>query len=126
MGVERVVARRRAERRALVDSARRYVRVLAARLDVRAAVVIGSVARGDFNRWSDVDVLVLAEPLPERALDRLTALEPRPAGLQPIGWTPGEWEREVERRNPMAVEALERGIWLVGSPEALSALPRRR
>jgi hypothetical protein len=119
MSVERVVERRRGERHALLAGARRFVLATAGRVKMRAAVVIGSVARGDFNRWSDVDVLVIAEELPARALDRLTLLEPRPAGIQPIAWTAAEWQRELGRGNPMAVEALERGVWLLGSPDLL-------
>jgi uncharacterized protein len=76
-------------------------------------VVIGSVARADFNRWSDIDVLVIADRFAERVLDRLTAL------VQPIPWTPAEWHDQLARRNPMPREALERGVWLVGSPDEL-------
>ena len=115
MGVERVLERRRAWRDALVEDARRFADALARRVELRAAVVIGSVARGDFNRWSDVDVLVIADALPARALDRLTACEPRPPMIQPIPWTPDEWRRERSRGNPIALEALDRGIWLRGS-----------
>jgi predicted nucleotidyltransferase len=123
MDVERVVERRRLERQALLAGARGFVVEVAGRVKLRAAVVIGSVARGDFNRWSDVDVLVIADELPARALDRLTLLEPRPAGVQPIAWTPAEWHREVGRGNPMAVEALERGVWLLSSPDSLGPRP---
>ena len=37
-----------------------------AALPIEVATVIGSVARGDFNVWSDVDVLVVSEALPSR------------------------------------------------------------
>ena len=119
MGFERVVERRRTERRELIGQARRFATDIAASVDVRAAVVIGSVARGDFNRWSDIDVLIIAEGLPARALDRLTLLSSRPPGVQPIAWTSAEWEREVARGNPMALEALEKGVWLAGSADEL-------
>jgi hypothetical protein len=33
--------------------------------------------------------------------------------------TPAEWHDQLARRNPMAREALERGVWLVGSPHEL-------
>lgn len=119
MRAEHVLDRRRAWRDELVGQARAYVVDLGARVGLRAAVVIGSVARGDFNRWSDVDLLVIAEGLPERSLDRLAALEPRPGGIQPIPWTPEEWRKERARENPIAAEALLTGIWLHGSASAL-------
>jgi uncharacterized protein len=119
MAVERVLGRRRAARDALLERAREFTSGIPPSLCVQAAVVIGSVARGDFNRWSDIDVIVIADRFTERVLDRLTALEPRPALVQPIPWTPAEWHEQLARRNPMAREALERGVWLVGSPDEL-------
>jgi len=121
MGVEHVLRRRRAWRDGLIEDARRFVHDVERRLELRAAVVIGSVARGDFNQWSDVDVLVIADALPERGLDRLKALDPRPAMIQPIPWTPEEWRRALARGNPMAAEARDRGVWLLGSPADLRA-----
>ncbi|MGI8900679.1 MAG: nucleotidyltransferase domain-containing protein [Nocardioides sp.] len=56
-------------------------------LGIRAVVVFGSVARGDFNVWSDIDVLVVADNLPARRLDRLGAIDPRPGPVQPLAWT---------------------------------------
>jgi predicted nucleotidyltransferase len=66
----------------------------------------GSVARGDFNVWSDVDVVVVAEDLPARAPERSSILaEDAPAGVQPVGFTPGEFRDAVRRSNPLAVDA---------------------
>lgn len=124
MGAERVLERRRAQRNVLVENARRFADELTERIELRAAVVIGSVARGDFNVWSDVDLLVIADALPARSLERLAAVEPRPPLIQPIPWTPAEWRSELGRRNPMALEAMERGIWLRGSPDDLDVDPR--
>ncbi len=114
-----VIARRRAERAALIGVARRFADDLDPGLGVRAVVVFGSVARGDFNVWSDIDVLVVADHLPARALDRFAALgEPVPR-LQAVPWTPAEWRRERRRSNPIAVEAVDDGVWLVGSVDGL-------
>jgi len=84
---------------------------------VRAVVVVGSVARGDFNEWSDV--IVVAERLPARFLDRQAAVEPRPPDVQPFVWTLAEWRTENDGRNPLAVEARAAGVWLRGAPEGL-------
>lgn len=119
--VDAVLERRRAERRELVARARRFAAALPADLSVRAVVVFGSVARGDFNLWSDVDVLVVADRLPERLLDRLDALGRPPPRVQPVAWTPGEWRAQRRRDNPIAAEALADGVWLVGGPADLQA-----
>lgn len=119
MGVESVIARRRAEREQLLDRGRSFVVGLRSRLALRAAVVFGSVARGDFNRWSDIDLLVLAEELPTSADERLDALGTWPPGVQPIVWTPREWRDQLARGNPIATEAVAAGIWLAGAKEEL-------
>lgn len=106
-----IAERRRRERDQLVDAARRYATELAGRVELVRAVVAGSVARGDFNVWSDIDVVVVAEELPSRASDRAALLlEDAPAWLQPVGYTPGEHARELERGNPLLVEAVEAGV----------------
>ena len=112
---EKVHQRRRAEREGLMARARQFADGLDPALGVKAVVVFGSVARGDFNVWSDVDVLVVAERLPESPLDRLDALGLRPPAVQPVAWTPEELRRQLERGNRIAREALERGVWLVGA-----------
>jgi uncharacterized protein len=116
MGVDAVVARRRRERRELIDRARRWASSLD--LEVRAAVVFGSVARGDFNLWSDVDVLLVTPDVSGSPLDRAVRLGARPPRVQPLAWTPGEARQELARRNPIAEEAVAAGVWLIGSPEA--------
>ncbi len=110
-----VLAERRAEQERLLGLARDYIRRLSGRIPVLAAVVVGSVARGDFNVWSDVDVLVVAEDLPERAPERAAALGlDAPARVQPVGFTPRELAEAARRGNPLAREALEVGVVLTG------------
>jgi len=66
-------------------------------------------------------VLVVADYLPDRPLDRLDALGPRPELVQPVAWTPRELRAQRRRNNPIAREALEHGRWLLGTPEAVTA-----
>ena len=81
-------------------------------------VVFGSVARGDFNVWSDLDVLVVAERLPDRWDDRLKMLwVDRPPRLSPLAWTPDELRSRYRRRDPIAVEAVERGVVMAGDTD---------
>ena len=106
---------RLAERDRLVALAGTYVEGLARRLSVMAAAVVGSVARGDFNVWSDVDVVVVSAELPERGPDRGAVLgEDAPPSVQPVGFTPDEFETAWRRRNPMVLEATSVGIALAG------------
>jgi len=115
-GVAAVVARRRAEQAAAVEAARRYGAGLPAELGVVGVVVFGSYARGDFNTWSDIDVLVVAEGLPpgRRARDDLLWSR-RPDGVWPVGWTVAELAEHRRRRDPIAVEAGAVGITVAGA-----------
>ena len=112
----RAVEERYAERERLIEAAREHVRRLSARLAIRDAAVVGSVARGDFNVWSDIDVVVVADELPERLLDRLDVLmDGRPPRVEPIGFTPAELEEARRRRNPLVIEFDTIGIRLLRS-----------
>lgn len=107
----RAVEERYAERERLIGLAREHVRRLSDHLRIHQAAVVGSVARGDFNVWSDVDVVVVADALPERPLDRTVALmEDRPPRVEATGFTPDELREARRRRNRLVVELDAIGI----------------
>jgi hypothetical protein len=113
--VHELVAERARRRAALIELARAYVRRLGERLPLAAAAVVGSVARGDFNLWSDVDVVVVADDLPARAPDRGALLVAEaPPGVQPVGFTPEEFRRAWRKRNPLAMSIPAEGVVLLG------------
>lgn len=126
--LSRAIARRRREREALLAQAGEYVERLSARLPVNAAAVIGSVARGDFNRWSDVDVVILSEALPERLPERLELLfRDRPPRLEPWAFTADELRALSARGDPRARELATDGVVLFGEDrlaELLGPQPR--
>lgn len=111
-----VVLRRQRQQAAQIERARRWAADLAERLPLVAAVVVGSVARGDFNKWSDLDVLLIVEDLPDDPGERLALLhQGAPPGLQPVGWTPAELAARRARRDPLAVEADRVGVLVHGT-----------
>jgi hypothetical protein len=112
-----VIGRRRDEQARLIATAERFAAQLEPSLGVRAVVIFGSVARGDFNVWSDIDVLVVADGLPDRPLDRLAVLGSPEALVHPVAWTEVELRRELARSNPIVTEVKHRGIWLRGEPD---------
>jgi len=67
-------------------------------------IVIGSYARGDFNLWSDVDVLLIAD-FRGNPLERLKSLD-FPAGFEVIPLTRSEFLRLLEEKNVLAIERL--------------------
>lgn len=118
-----ILARRHRERDALVATARDYVAAIAGRFDLVGAAVIGSVARGDFNVWSDIDVLIVARGLAERYLDRAAALTSVPSPrIQAFAFTPEEFVAALRRRDPRAVELARDGVVLAGEPQIKALL----
>jgi hypothetical protein len=73
---------------------------------IDAVVVVGSVVRGDFNQWSDTDVLVVAQQLPAERRQRDLAIGSTPPGVQVIAWTHAELDVQSQRGDPIAVEAV--------------------
>jgi predicted nucleotidyltransferase len=116
-----LVERRRAEQRARIDTVATWAEDLAARWAVSAVVVFGSTVRGDFNKWSDVDVLVVADELPADWRSRMELLmSGAPPGLQALGWTPSELAERRRRKDPIALECDNVGVAVYG------ALPARQ
>lgn len=73
----------------------------------------GSVARGDFNFWSDVDVLVVAENLPDHPLKRSELLiQLAPPKVEPIGYTKTEFEVLLAKRHPNLMATLNEAVCL--------------
>lgn len=111
-----VVERRRAEQRARIDAVASWAEHFAAGREVTAVIVFGSTVRGDFNKWSDVDVLVVAEELPDEWRSRAELLmADAPPGLQPVGWTPAELAERRHRRDPIARECDSVGVVVYGA-----------
>lgn len=114
-----VVARRRAARAGLLAQEPAFADGLDPQVGVRGVAVFGSVARGDWNDASDVDVVVIAERLPRDPLSRLAAVGVPPGRVAPVVWSVTDWHEERRRGNPVATGAADDGVWLVGSAEAL-------
>lgn len=102
---------RRAERERLIALARDYVDRLSRELPLVAVAVGGSVAHGDFNVWSDVDVLVVSDALPGNVVERATVLTASaPARIEPHGYTVAEYRRALQRRDRFACDTAARGL----------------
>ncbi len=121
-----VVTRRRRERDEMIEAAARFAAKLPDDLGIHGVVVFGSVARGDFNVWSDIDVLVVADNLPERGIDRLAGLQRDvPPKVQAIAWTPNELADRARKHDPIATEAVERGVVVRGELRPAQMRPDR-
>ena len=75
------------------------------------AILVGSYARGDFNLWSDVDVLLISESFTGGPVERLKLLDV-PSGFQVIPLTLKEFKRLLTKGDHLAIEAIEFGVVL--------------
>jgi len=113
--VEKIISERLRERERALSEAVEFAKCVKGKLGRVTVILYGSYARGDFNEWSDIDVLVIAEQLPENPVERLSLIEDcmaRVAGVEPLLLTP-DMMRKMRGKNLAVREALERGVVLV-------------
>lgn len=107
--MERIIEKRARERQRVIEEARQWARSLEGPVTV---ILVGSYARGDFNAWSDVDLLVVSPVFRGvRVIDRLLGID-TPPGYEVIAVTPEELERMIAKKNPLVVDASRHGIVL--------------
>jgi predicted nucleotidyltransferase len=90
-----------------------YVASLERRLAPKAIILFGSRARGDADRFSDYDLLVVADDLPADYWQRLDVLwEDKPPLVDALGFTEEELSAFLHRG--LILDALLEGRPLVG------------
>jgi predicted nucleotidyltransferase len=99
-----------------VDKFTAFLDVLLAQRQAELAFIVlfGSMARGDWSRGSDYDVLIgLCKDDGKRLLDRMAAF-PLPVGVavDVFPYSRSEWQRLFRERHPLFLEALEYGLVL--------------
>jgi predicted nucleotidyltransferase len=80
----------------------------------RKAIVFGSVARGDADAWSDLDLIIVADtarPFFERFKDFAGLYDVWPR-LDLLIYTPEEFARMVAEERPLISRALGEGVVL--------------
>ena len=102
------------------DFLKQIVNRLTGKLCVKAIVLFGSRARGDWGPWSDYDLLIIAD-FREQYLDRikmiLDMLGDVPLAIEPHPYTLEEALSMLKRGNPIIVDALEEGRVLYSTSE---------
>ena len=72
------------------------------------------MARGDNNLWSDIDFLVISDKLPENPLKRLEFLYSlTETPIEVKGYKRNDFLKMIEKRNPLALDALVEGQVIV-------------
>jgi len=103
-----ILRERRRERQRRIKLAREFVEEVADSIGSLTAVVIGSTSRGDFNAWSDIDVVIISDIFNANPLKRFDSLIPfiKP-GIEPIPLRTVDVYRLAEKKAPVVKEIVE-------------------
>ena len=107
----------RAEIAALTEKAvKKYVEWLRSlkTIDLKLIILFGSYADGTFGPPSDVDILIVADKLPEDALDRYVLLtsvpsDHEPLDIEPHTYSPDDFIASANANNQRPTDALIEG-----------------
>jgi len=94
----------------LMAALRSFAVDVRSRFRVDRIVLFGSAARGSMHEGSDIDLIVIGD-FSERFHRRIAALlDLTDLPVEPLCYTPAEFERLVEEKNPFILEALLDGV----------------
>lgn len=109
--VEHVLQEDEARRAALERELSRYVRLLREHYQPQRIVLFGSLAAGETERWSDIDLVIVKET-GRKFLDRirevLELLRPE-VGVDILVYTPDEFDRLTQERDFVRDEIVNKG-----------------
>ncbi|MGJ7044807.1 nucleotidyltransferase domain-containing protein [Thermoanaerobacterium thermosulfurigenes] len=102
---------REKKRNNLIDIGKKYSKIISDVLHPMCAIIIGSVARGDFNDNSDIDVILISDKIPANYKERMKLLYDHVFdAIEPKGYNTNEFKLLYFKKNPISVEAIEKGI----------------
>jgi predicted nucleotidyltransferase len=93
----------------------RYLHELSAIIKPKCIVLFGSTARGDWDAYSDIDVLIISDDLPDDFFKSLTILyKPRRGRVQPFGYNSANVEKMIVNRNDFIINTLKDATPIMG------------
>lgn len=112
-----VIKERLRKRDLYVKKAQAFAECAIHKLSNSTILIYGSVSRGDFNEWSDIDVLIITrEEIPQRPTERLDivydCMKENPL-IEPVIITLNELRKLLAKKNPLVIEALKKGVILI-------------
>jgi len=80
-------------------------------MDIERIILFGSVARGDFNEGSDVDLLIVGDFKEKRFHKRpMDIFDLTDLPVEPICYTREEFAEMLQKKNPFVLSVCEEGI----------------
>jgi predicted nucleotidyltransferase len=89
----------------------RFIDIVAQHMQPERIILFGSLAAGQVDEWSDLDLVVVAEttlPFYERMKHILRSVRPQ-AGMDVLVYTPTEWAEMTSQRRFVQEEILSKG-----------------
>jgi predicted nucleotidyltransferase len=115
--LEKIIRERARRRREAVEEAWRFASCAEGKLGRITVIMAGSYARGDFNEWSDIDLLVVTDkPLPPNPIHRLSMVEDCikiTPDVEPVILTVEELWKRYQKNDPLVREAMEKGLTII-------------
>ena len=93
---------------------KKLVKKLISNYYISQIILFGSFARGDYHEYSDIDLIIIGY-LDDNFFNRIGKvldLVPPNIELEPLVYTPEEFEKMKENENPFILNVLEEGIIL--------------
>ena len=116
----------RLDHEAVVEELRGYAQK-ALEKGARAVILIGSLARGDYTAFSDADIIIISDDVPERPMDRVIAfMDPTlSVDVEPRVYTTEEFLRMAGEARRIVREVVEHGVLLAGDGELIEEARRK-
>lgn len=89
-----------------------FLRKIKTGLEIKRVLVYGSFARRELHEGSDIDIIIIGGfkgKMHERILDVLRETD---LPIEPLCYTENEFQKMLENKNPLIMEALEKGYWV--------------
>ncbi len=95
----------------------RFVEVLKQKLPVSQVYLFGSFAHGKVHEGSDIDLVIIGD-FQERLFARIEqVLQLTDLPIEPLVYTPAEFEEMVKNANPFLLHVLQEGRKLLRTPK---------
>ncbi|MHA1590513.1 MAG: nucleotidyltransferase domain-containing protein [Candidatus Njordarchaeales archaeon] len=92
----------------------------------KVIILIGSLAKGNYTAFSDADVIIISDNVPENLLDRIKMfIDPTlPIDIQPRVYTTKEILKMAHQKRKIIEEILNHGKILAGDEKILKEIER--
>jgi len=98
---------------------KKHLEKIKGKIDLKLAIIFGSYAKNTYTWGSDIDLLLIAEKLPKRPLERSQTLtDPNfPIQIQPLAYTPQEFQKMIKENHPLINEVVNNGKIIYTTPK---------